>query len=90
MGDNIPLSVDSGLLKATNGLVSNYQIDSTTETAFSGAITAREITVTPKAGQIFEYGSDQIAAALESAYDVTSSHLRITSPGRSRRRRWTP
>ena len=73
VGNNIPLSVDSGLLKATNGLVSNYQIDSTTETAFSGAITAREITVTPKTGQIFEYGSDQIAAALESAYDVTGN-----------------
>lgn len=73
VGDNIPLSVDSGLLKATSGLVSNYQIDSTTEPSFSGAITAREITVTPKTGQIFEYGSDQIAAALESAYDVTGN-----------------
>ena len=73
VGNDIPLSVDSGLLKATSGLVSNYQIDSTTETAFSGAITAREITVTPKADQTFEYGSDQIAAALASAYDVTNN-----------------
>lgn len=71
VGNNIPLSVDSGLLKAANGLVSNYEIN--TETAFSGAITAREITVTPKAGQTFEYGSDQIAAALGSAYDVTGN-----------------
>lgn len=71
VGNNIPLSVDSGLLKATNGLVSNYEID--TETAFSGAITARGITVTPTAGRTFEYGSDQIAAALGSAYDVTGN-----------------